>query len=189
METNLYFVRHAHSTYSPDEYNRPLSARGFTDVKQITHLLKEENIDLIISSPYLRAKQTVEGIAKLLDKEILIMDDFKERILSNKKLEEFQVAISRVWENPTYSWEGGESNLSAQKRGVKVTLEVVERFKGKNIVIGTHGNIMVLIMNHFNNKFDFPFWQQLDMPDIYKLTFNYTKLIDVKRLWYRTKQE
>ena len=186
METNLYFVRHAHSTYSPDEYNRPLSARGFTDVKQITHLLQGVNIDFIISSPYLRAKQTVEGIVKLLNKEILIMDDFKERILSDKKVEDFQVAISRVWENPTYSWEGGESNLRAQKRGVKVTLDVVERYKGKNVVIGTHGNIMVLIMNHFNNKFDFQFWQQLDMPDIYKLTFIHTKLIDVHRLWYRT---
>lgn len=24
MTTNLYFVRHAHSVYSPDEYKRPL---------------------------------------------------------------------------------------------------------------------------------------------------------------------
>ncbi|SEF71455.1 2,3-bisphosphoglycerate-dependent phosphoglycerate mutase [Paenibacillus sp. UNC499MF] len=42
---------------------------------------------------------------------------------------------------------------------------------------------MVLIMNYLDKKFDFTFWKQLDMPDIYKLSFDNRRLIEVKRIW------
>jgi 2,3-bisphosphoglycerate-dependent phosphoglycerate mutase len=46
--TNLYFVRHAHSTYTPDELKRPLSEKGQADAEKITRILKKENIDYVI---------------------------------------------------------------------------------------------------------------------------------------------
>jgi len=58
-------------------------------------------------------------------------------------------------------------------------------YEGKNIVVGTHGNIMVLMMNYFDPNYDFHFWRNLDMPDIYKLTFKGDKLKEVHRLWNR----
>ncbi|MGG3739085.1 histidine phosphatase family protein [Aeribacillus pallidus] len=183
MRTNMYFVRHAHSTYTPDEVGRPLSERGLVDAEKVTELLKKEEIDMVISSPYKRAIQTVEGIAKFLGKEVVIEDGFKERTLAEKPVEDFNQAITKVWEDVHFSWEGGESNILAQERGVKTTFRILEKYEGKNIVIGTHGNIMVLIMNHFDHQYDFHFWKKLDMPDIYKLTFEQKKLIDVQRIW------
>jgi 2,3-bisphosphoglycerate-dependent phosphoglycerate mutase len=50
MITNLYFVRHAHSIYTPDELGRPLSERGLSDAKLVTERLRKESIDLVISS-------------------------------------------------------------------------------------------------------------------------------------------
>jgi 2,3-bisphosphoglycerate-dependent phosphoglycerate mutase len=185
MITNLYFVRHAHSTYTPDELIRPLSERGFTDAKIATELLIKENIDHVISSPYKRAIQSVEGIAAHIGKEIEIKQDFRERNLSTKPVEDFHYAIIKVWENEHFSWEGGESNRTAQARGVKATEKVLEKYKGKNVAIGTHGNMMVLIMNYFDKRFDFNFWKELNMPDIYKLTFFETELREVNRVWKR----
>jgi 2,3-bisphosphoglycerate-dependent phosphoglycerate mutase len=181
--TNLYFVRHAHSTYTPDELRRPLSEKGQIDTEIITQILKEENIDYMISSPYKRAVQTVEGVADYFGKEVIVENGFKERILSEGPVENFNLAVTKVWEEPAFSWEGGESNIIAQKRGVEVTLKVLERYEGKNIIVGTHGNIMVLIMNFFDKKYDFSFWKELSMPDIYKLTFNGTTLKEVNRIW------
>ncbi|MFP5109538.1 histidine phosphatase family protein [Neobacillus sp. C211] len=66
--TNLYFVRHAHSTYTPDELGRPLSNRGFSDVERITNILEKENIDIVISSPYKRAVQLIEFILFKIEK-------------------------------------------------------------------------------------------------------------------------
>ncbi|MEC5426087.1 histidine phosphatase family protein, partial [Virgibacillus sp. C22-A2] len=127
MQTNLYFVRHAHSTYTPDELGRPLSERGFTDANTVTDLLKKEAIDYVYSSPYKRAIQTVEGVAKYIDKEIELVEGFKERILAEKPVEDFTVAITKVWEDYDFSWNGGESNRIAQKRGVTATLQNLKR--------------------------------------------------------------
>jgi 2,3-bisphosphoglycerate-dependent phosphoglycerate mutase len=181
--TNLYFVRHAHSTYTPEELGRPLSEQGIAEAKKITQILKKENIDNVISSPYKRAIQTVEGIADFICKEVVIENNFKERKLSDKPVEDFHLAVKKVWEDSTFSWEGGESNIISQKRGVQATLRVLERYEGQNIAIGTHGNIMVLIMNYFDRKFSFSFWKELDMPDIYKLSFDKSKLKQVYRIW------
>lgn len=183
METNIYFVRHAHSTYTPDELRRPLSERGFTDAEQVAKLLKNENIDIVLSSPYNRALQTVEGVAKQINTEIILDEGFKERKLAEASVEDFDTAISRVWKDPNFSWEGGESNIVAQKRGVNALLKVFTAHEGKNIVIGTHGNIMVLIMNYFNDAYDFDFWKALQMPDIYKLTFEGEDLKTVIQIW------
>lgn len=182
MPTNLYFVRHAHSIYTPDELGRPLSERGFNDANIVTALLKNEAIDAVYSSPYKRAIQTVEGITKYIGNEIKIIDDFKERILAERPVEDFTEAITQVWEDYEFSWAGGESNRVAQKRGVNAALDVLESNKGKNVAIGTHGNIMVLIMNFFDSKFGFEFWNQLEMPDIYKLSFERQELHDVQRI-------
>ena len=182
MITNLYFVRHAHSTYTPNELERPLSERGKEDARWITELLKEEGIDHVISSPYKRAIQTVEGIARFLDLPIELMEDYKERVLSEQPVENFSEAIEMVWDNYSYAFEGGESNYLAQKRGVEVVYQTLERFEGKNVAIGTHGNIMVLIMNYFDAKYDYNFWRELGMPDIYKLSFKGKNLIDVERI-------
>lgn len=186
MITNLYFVRHAHSTYSPDELNRPLSERGIEDAKKVTEMLKNESINVLISSPYKRAIQTIEGLTGIYGIDIVIEEDFKERLLSEKPLNDFDSAIAKVWEDYSFSWEGGESNVVAQNRGVRALEKVLERYEGKNIAIGTHGNIMVLIMNYLDKRFDFTFWKQLDMPDIYKLSFDNRRLIEVKRIWDRS---
>ncbi|MGE6227752.1 histidine phosphatase family protein [Paenibacillus chitinolyticus] len=186
MITNLYFVRHAHSTYSSDELNRPLSERGKEDARKVTEILKNQRIDILISSPYKRALQTIEGLTGIVGIEIVVEEDFKERLLSERPLNDFDRAIAKVWEDYSFCWEGGESNVVAQNRGVKALEKVLERYEGKNIAIGTHGNMMVLIMNYLDKRFDFTFWKRLDMPDIYKLSFDDRRLIDVKRLWNKS---
>ncbi|MFF3022364.1 histidine phosphatase family protein [Gottfriedia sp. NPDC057948] len=183
MITNLYIVRHAHSIYTPNELGRPLSKRGFTDAIIVTKLLLKEKIDFVISSPYKRAIQTVEEIAKLLNLEIIIEENFKERLLSLEPVEDFEKVIREVWMDFNQSLNSGESNYTAQKRGIEVITKLLKIYSGKNIVIGTHGNLMVLIMNYFDQKYDFNFWNELAMPDIYKLTFEGESLVEVKRIW------
>ncbi|GIN09695.1 phosphoglycerate mutase [Shouchella clausii] len=183
MQTNVYLVRHAHSTYTADELGRPLSEKGIVASENVRRLFANKKIDAVLSSPYKRAIQTVECVAAGIGKEVIIKEGFKERRLSEKPMEDFQAAIAKVWEDPTFFWEGGESNVAAQKRGVQALLNVLEEYEGKNIVIGTHGNIMVLLMNFFDRNYDFLFWKSLEMPDIYKLMFQSKNLINVERIW------
>ncbi|MDQ8735877.1 histidine phosphatase family protein [Paenibacillus sp. LHD-38] len=186
--TNLYLVRHAHSVYTLDELTRPLSEQGLNDAKTITDTLKAMKIDVVISSPYKRAIQTVEGIAAYISGAILIEDDFKERLLSGQPVEDFQAAIEKVWEDSSFAWEGGESNVIAQKRGAEAVMQVLKKHPNKNIVIGTHGNLLALILNSFDQSYGFDFWKQLDMPDIYRLAFDGAGLKSVSRVWSRINQ-
>ncbi|CAM4321304.1 phosphoglycerate mutase [Bacillus manliponensis] len=182
--TTIYFVRHAHSTYTKDERERPLSEKGWKDAMAVTDLFKTEDIDIVLSSPYKRAIQTVEGIAAHFQFPILVEEDLRERLLSVEPLENFQEGMMEVWGNPMFSFPGGESNEVAQKRGVTCMKQILEKYEGKSVVIGTHGNIMVLIMNYFDEKYDMSFWKELEMPDVYKLTFSNKKLQTVIKMEY-----
>ena len=82
-----------------------------------------------------------------------------------------------------FSFPGGESSKDAQKRAVKVITSILKSHRGKKIVIGTHGDIMTLMLNHFDKRYSYSFWESTSMPDIYKLTVEGNKLIEVKRMW------
>ncbi|MDA1884307.1 histidine phosphatase family protein [Bacillus cereus group sp. BY105LC] len=180
--TTIYFVRHAHSTYTKEERERPLSEKGHLDAENVTHLLKDKHIDVVISSPYKRAIQTVQGIANTYHVSIEIEEDLRERLISSEPVADFNDAIENVWEDWSFAYEGGESNDVAQRRAVICMQNILKKYEDKNIVIGTHGNIMVLLMNYFDSKYDFQFWKTLHMPDVYKLTFDNNRFISAERI-------
>ncbi|GAB0168125.1 histidine phosphatase family protein [Lysinibacillus sp. CTST325] len=181
--TVIYFVRHAHSHYNADEYNRPLSSKGFEDRDRVTRLFENKDIHTIYSSPYKRAVQTVESIAQEHKLQIKTIDSFKERILSNGNLLDFDAAIHQVWRHPNFAFEGGESNETAKERAITTLQKIILTHPNDNIVIGTHGNIMVLMMHYFDVHYDHTFWKKLSMPDVYQLTFQDLALSNVQRIW------
>ena len=180
--TIVYFVRHAHSVYTNDEYNRPLSEKGLHDAQKITQQFKQIEIDAVYSSPYKRAIQTVEGIASFKGLSVQIIDALKERTLGNIGNINFLQAIEKVWGNHEYSFEGGESNKAAQQRAIEVFLPLLENDKEQRIVIGTHGNILTLILNYFDKSIGIEFWKELNMPAIIQCEIQNQKVIDIKLL-------
>ncbi len=183
MKTNIYLTRHAHSIYTPDELNRPLSERGLKDAEKITELLSHEYITHAISSPYKRAIQTIEGTAAYFKLKIEIDNGFRERKLSDGPIENFKEAVLYAWKNLNFAPPGGEAGYCAQERGVKSLKNAIVKYHGSNIVIGTHGNLMVLIMNYYDKKYDYTFWSNLNMPDIYKLSFIDEILFEIRPVW------
>ncbi|MCA0970254.1 histidine phosphatase family protein [Halobacillus litoralis] len=182
--TTIYLVRHAHSTYTPEERSRPLSQKGTQEANKACKSLAGFPIDVILSSPYQRAVETVQPLAASLQKEIRIVEGFKERKLMEGGAENFDEAIRRVWSDETFSHPGGESNEGARRRGVQAINEVLYQYEGQHVAIGTHGNIMALVMGAFDSRYDFRFWKKLQMPDIYALTFNKSTLEDVTHITY-----
>ena len=181
MYTNVYFVRHAKVDYIPDDYGRPLSEQGKKDVLRLTELFEKYEVSKVISSPYLRAINTVEGIAIKRGITIETIDDFRER--ENDYVEDFVSFTKQQWDNFDYSLENGETLNQVQARGINVLKSVLEKYNGENIVIGTHGTILGVILNHFDKKHDYDFWKSMKMPDIFKLTFkegNLESIINIK---------
>ena len=65
------------------------------DAENVTRLLKDRHIDVVISSPYKRAIQTVQGIANTYDVSIQIEEDLRERLLSSESVADFNDAFKR----------------------------------------------------------------------------------------------
>lgn len=187
MNTDIYFVRHAHSVFDlENEELRGLSDKGRKDAEKVTEILSSESIDHIVSSSYIRAVQTVEGLSKLINKEIEKDYRFREGNLADKNyiFEDSEEAFRYSLEHPYFSYPGGETNQEVKERGLLALNELLRKYKGKKIVIGIHGNIMTNIMNYFDDKYDFNFWKSTTKPDIYKLTLNESnQLLDTVRLW------
>jgi len=193
MNTKIYFVRHAHSDFSlENEETRELSEKGWADAQKITDIMIKEDIQYIISSSYVRAIQTVEGLSNHLHKEIEIDCRFRERDLAAKDhhFEKPLEAMKYVFDNPHFKFPGGESNLEVQERGISGLRDVVSKYRGKKVAIGIHGNIMVCTLNYFDPKFDFDFWNNTTKPDIYKLILDKDfHLVGFERLWKNTPAE
>lgn len=183
MITKIYFVRHAHSDYSSDERERNISEEGKRHIEKVSKILIKENIEAFISSPYKRAIQTIEGAAGTLNIDIVLNESFRERTVSLLPVENFEETIKNAWEDSSFALQGGESNIQAQQRGIEGIQNILKGYKGRKIAIGTHGNIMAIIMNYYDSYYNYDFWKSLSMPDIYKLSFSNDRLIDVERIW------
>lgn len=189
MKTVIYMVRHAESPYvHGEERTRGLSSAGHQEARRVAEALRDVEIHYVASSPYKRAIQTVQGIAS--DRSLVIdeYEDLKERSIKDEKetdsWEVLEEAIRRSFEDKDFALDGGETTRQVQQRAVPVIERLLEEHQGKNIVIGTHGNIMTIIMNHYDDWYGYAFWRQTSKPDIYKLVFDRKQLEDVERVWY-----
>ena len=188
MNTYIYFVRHAISPFSLDnERNRGLSDQGILDSIWVAEILKNEGIDIIVSSSFARAVDTIKPLANLLNKEIIQFEELVERPIASLKyqIEEDDLlkGIERSFIDIDYCMPEGETTRQAQERSIPIIKKLLTDYKGKKIAVGTHGNIMTIILNYFDKSYGNDFWIQTSKPDIYKLEFDDTKLIQVERLW------
>lgn len=90
MSTFIYMVRHGESPKEGNERTRGLTKKGTLDAGRVADILKDEKIDVVVSSPYIRSILTVEKITQQIGQEVLVYEDLKERKFSseNKRLDD-----------------------------------------------------------------------------------------------------
>ncbi|MGD6961226.1 histidine phosphatase family protein [Fictibacillus phosphorivorans] len=187
MNTIVYMVRHGDSPKEGNERTRGLTEKGYEDACRVTELLKDKKIDIVVSSPYRRSILTIEKIALHIRKEVEVIEGLRERVFSSSsnRLEDNELGplLEKSFVDFNFSLEDGESNAACQKRAVQVLKELLHTYKDKNMVIGTHGAVMTLMMNYFDSSFDLNFLYSTTKPDIYRLAFNDEELVSVERVW------
>ncbi|MES9666322.1 histidine phosphatase family protein [Bacillus cereus] len=188
MNTYIYMVRHGESSkLEGNERTRGLTEKGILDAHRVTEILETEGINTFISSPYKRAMLTIEESANLHEKEIVVYENLKEcRFLSEDKIisdKEVYPLVKKMFSNPDFTLTGGESYVDCQRRVVRVLKEILMNFQGHKIIIGTHGLVMTLMMNYFDNQYGLEFLMNTSKPDIYKLEFKEEQFMNVERLW------
>jgi 2,3-bisphosphoglycerate-dependent phosphoglycerate mutase len=169
----VLLVRHAEpvapGTSGYDEFTRPLTAKGMRDAEQLRDEHASTQIDAAYSSPYIRARQTIDPIARVRGLAIATIEDLRERLLSPGELPDWRSHLKRSWEDFDYAPPGGESGRVAQARVVRVLDMIASRHSGGTVIIASHGNLIALALHAFMPGVDYAFWESIPTPAVFTL--------------------
>ncbi|MCF0136630.1 MAG: histidine phosphatase family protein [Lachnospiraceae bacterium] len=138
--SSVYFIRHAEPDYSiSDDYLRCLTEEGHRQAWELTLYFQNIHIDRIISSPYLRAIQTMEPVARMKGMKIETDIRFRERKSAGLYIPEdmFKGFAEKQWSNWNFKYEGGESIIDVRHRYSEAFNEVISQ-GNQTVLIGSH---------------------------------------------------
>ncbi len=124
-----------------------LTERGKEEARAMAAKLKSEKIDLIITSPFLRTKETAEIVAEELGLS------FSEQVIIDERLQEINPGrfLGKTWQEYNDAFgervnrlrgrlEGGGENYSdVRRRTMSAIYDFDEKYQGKNILLISHG--------------------------------------------------
>lgn len=183
--TKVFFVRHAEPNYdNHDDRSRELSPRGMEDRKKVTSFLTDKNIDIVISSPFKRAVDTVQDFADKNGLPVEIVEDFRERKVDSGWIEDFASFSKKQWSDFSFKLSDGECLKEVQDRNISALNNVLKQYSGKNIVVGSHGTSLSTIINFYDNSFGYDDFERIRflMPWIVEFSFDELgNCVDIKR--------
>jgi 2,3-bisphosphoglycerate-dependent phosphoglycerate mutase len=179
METFVYLVRHCRPEGQAPE--APLTAEGRGQAEALADFLEGAGIERIVSSPFARALQSIAPLARRLGIEVEVDARLCERVLSTAPRPDWRERLRESFEDLDLCLEGGESSRAAMARAVAVVDELRQR-SARTTAIVSHGNLLTLLLRHFDERFGFDAWQRLTNPDVFRVSLSErTALVD--RIW------
>lgn len=211
MSTTIYITRHSipMNMYplikNDDEFQTKnekqiLSVEGEKRAEKLSELKELQDVDVVISSNYVRAIATAKYVANKNGKDIIIHDDFGERKFGNinsysELPEDF---YERQAKDETYKLPYGECRKEVTERIFNALNYVLNEYKNKKIFIVTHGTALnclfskiakVVFTDYKKYKINLYFKDNLifdgnyDAPELFKLEFDENnKLTDLKNI-------
>lgn len=169
MEKNIIFFRHGQTDFNiqgrwQGQTDNLLNEKGLEQAAQLGIKLSKFKLDVIYSSPLLRAVQTANTVVhhQKLPIDIVIMQNLREgnfgdaegrtfdetRIQYHEQVDNFLNATQQNWDN---HFQNGESKHQMFERVFSCFQEIVNR-PGKNIGISGHGGLLSALTCGLNLK-------------------------------------
>lgn len=156
LNNKYYILRHGEALSNvkniisccPEKFKNPLTKKGRKMAQKAAEKLKNKNIDLIFTSPLLRAKET----AAIIGKKLKIKPKLDKRLREigfgilnngpiNKLWDYFKKEEDRIRQKPPK----GETYPEILKRMVSFLKDINKKHKNKNILIVSHEGPLVLL--------------------------------------------
>jgi len=175
----LYIIRHCEAEGQAPESK--LSNKGLSQADSLADFLFTRGISKIVSSPYLRAVESIKPLSKRLSVPIETDNNLKERVLSREPISNWYSVLRNSFSDFNLKIPGAESNNMAMQRGIKAINKILLSPEHVTAVV-THGNLLILLLKFFDQKYGFEDWEALTNPDIYNISLEETRTV-VKRIW------
>jgi probable phosphoglycerate mutase len=166
MVKNFYIFRHGQSSYNLDDRiqghtnNSVLTNKGIDQAYHAGEILSNKNIELIVSSPLRRARQTSMILSKILKTHVHFDDKLAESNLGiiegmkhSKAKQEFAEDYAK-WQNPKHidvSFKDGESKKQVLDR-VFSSLNKYADSPYQNIALSGHKDALSQILMAINKN-------------------------------------
>lgn len=153
----LYAARHGETQWNAENKvcgrtDLPLTTLGHQQAQILCEKVGKLDVDLIIVSPLLRARQTAApsaerwGIPVIVDERLIEQDygiyegvsRFDEGFLANKR-------------HFAYRYPGGESMMDVAHRVYSLLEEIRDKHSEKNVLLVCHGGVCRVIRTYFED--------------------------------------
>lgn len=165
MKTKVIMVRHGETEWNAlckflGSVDLPLNEKGRRQAGYAKEALKDTQIDVIFSSPMVRAYETGEIIKGNRDLTIIKEEGLREILcgawegLNGEEVEEKFPGQIYLWGNRPEDCriEGGDTFAEVSERIIKAFWKIVRENRGKTILITSHMICLTLLMIHFAGK-------------------------------------
>ncbi|OGG93842.1 hypothetical protein A2609_01170 [Candidatus Kaiserbacteria bacterium RIFOXYD1_FULL_47_14] len=168
----IFLIRHASVEYTNNSAtNRhiDLSPRGTVQASEMAKLW-EPKIGYLYSSTLPRAVQTIEPLAKKLNKSIIEESTLFELDYRG----DAALFHEKIKEDRNFKFEGGESITEANVRFEKAVRHIADIHNTCTVAVGTHGTVL---SEFLINQFGFPsdYFFKLSYPDVYEIQYTNEK--------------
>ena len=203
--TTIYLMRHSialkniNNDYNNDSLQlqnekMPLSIEGEELASNVSKESELQNIDVVISSNYVRAMSTAKYISKANNVNLIVNSAFGERRFGVNSWDELPSDYGlRQNNDEVYKVGDGESQKEVRERVYKALMDVIDKYKDKRVVIVSHGGAMLWLLQHWCNvnlieKY-ITFKDKVILEDnvfnctTFKLEFDDKKLVNIEKVF------
>lgn len=120
----IYLIRHCQA--EGQEAEAKLTELGELQALELANFFKDVSVNRIISSPYIRAVETIQPLADQKQVELETDDRLKERVLSTSQLPDWMEKLEATFHDGTLKYDNGESSDEAAQRIQRVVDEVLK---------------------------------------------------------------
>lgn len=154
----LYVTRHGQTQYNIEtkicgRTDVPLTEYGISQAEDLAESLKQTPIDMIISSPLIRAKKTAEIVSSTLGIPMQVDERLAERdygVIDGTF--EGTAGFMDDWVQFTHIYENGESWLRVAQRVYNFIEELPKKYADKNVLVISHGGVCRVMNSYFESQ-------------------------------------
>jgi 2,3-bisphosphoglycerate-dependent phosphoglycerate mutase len=162
----VVLVRHCESSGPAPE--APLTVRGRAQAVELARRLSPLGIDHIVSSPYARARATIQPFADLAGLPVQVDERLAERRLSPQPIDNWRDFVRSSFEDPDSRAAGGESGRETLARGWAAIESILQQGHQLPAVV-SHGQLLSLVLHSLDPGFGFAGWESMRNPEVFLL--------------------
>jgi 2,3-bisphosphoglycerate-dependent phosphoglycerate mutase len=174
----LLLVRHCEATGPPANV---LTETGRAQAVALASRLAPLAIDHVVSSPYARARATIEPFSKRSGLPIHIDERLAERTLSAVPTDAWREAVRRSFVDLDARLPGGESGREVLARGWAALHALLAEGHRLPVAV-SHGQLMSLVLHSIDAGFGHAGWESLRNPDVILLESDAAERFRFRRL-------